>query len=558
MASQEIVLKLPYFPVASDELSLLAGLDAHDAMEATAAYWESRIASSSLVSTPEPMLNDFYKAHACHLLINHERHVASPTPDGKPMDIARVGSFRYGAYTNESVMQISDLDRRGLTDEAAAGYELFVRYQGTVPLPGDFTNCDGVYYGAGGSEHGNYNQNHGWALWGLAEHYFNTRDSEWLLRVAPSIVKACDWITAQRSRTKETDQTGAKTISYGFLPAGVLEDIADFWYWLSTNAYTWWGMDRAAEALLAIRHPEAARLVAESGALKEDLVRGYTEAMVRCPVVRLQDGTAVPHFPSHQHLRGRSYGWIRETLEGAIHLLRCGVVPSVSDVGTWIMKDYEDNLYLSEQFGYSGASMPDLERFWFSRGGFSQQPNLLCGPLPYLYRDEIKHFLRAYFNAFAAGFHADTRMITEHPLPHLGDWAGDHFKSSDEAQNAYWLRLMFVYEQGSDLNYGFAVPRYWLQEGNGIGLKRALTYFGETSVIYRTTNKARTITAEIAPPTRNAPHLIRVRFRHPDGAAIRSVLLDGEPWTRFSGETVELPPQKKPFTLEAKFRVSRT
>jgi len=38
-------------------------------------------------------------------------------------------------------------------------------------------------------------------------------------------------------------------------------------------------------------------------------------------VVRLRDGTAVPHFPSQVHRRGRSFGWICETLEGALHLI---------------------------------------------------------------------------------------------------------------------------------------------------------------------------------------------------------------------------------------------
>jgi hypothetical protein len=51
-------------------------------------------------------------------------------------------------------------------------------------------------------------------------------------------------------------------------------------------------------------------------------------------------------------------------------------------------------------------------------------------------RDEIKHFLRAYFNAFASAFYPEIRMCNEHSLPELGYPAGDHFKSSDEAQEA--------------------------------------------------------------------------------------------------------------------------
>ena len=49
-------------------------------------------------------------------------------------------------------------------------------------------------------------------------------------------------------------------------------------------------------------------------------------------------------------------------------------------------------------------------------------------------------------------------MCNEHSLPELGYPAGDHFKTSDEAQSTYWLRLMFVHEQGSDLYLGQAHP----------------------------------------------------------------------------------------------------
>jgi hypothetical protein len=48
------------------------------------------------------------------------------------------------------------------------------------------------------------------------------------------------------------------------------------------------------------------------------------------------------------------------------------------------------------------------------------QANLLEGPVPYLQRDEIKHFLRAYFNGFASAFYPEIRMCNEHSKPELG------------------------------------------------------------------------------------------------------------------------------------------
>jgi len=66
--------------------------------------------------------------------------------------MARVGSFYYGAFSNESIMMISDLDRRGYKAEAERSLELFLHYQGTVPLPGKFSTQKGILYGAGGYE----------------------------------------------------------------------------------------------------------------------------------------------------------------------------------------------------------------------------------------------------------------------------------------------------------------------------------------------------------------------------------------------------------------------
>ena len=145
----------------------------------------------------------------------------------------------------------------------------------------------------------------------------------------------------------------------------------------------------------------------------------------------LRDGTWIPQIPAEVHRRGRTFGWITVTLEGPIYLLRTGLMAADDPMAVPILQDYEDNLYLSDRYGYSWEKHRDQ---WFSRGGISMQPNLLCSPHPYLFRDEIKHYLRAYFNAFASCYYPDTQMMCEHPLPDLGDWRGDHYKSSDEVE----------------------------------------------------------------------------------------------------------------------------
>jgi len=490
-------------------------------------YWRAITARGTQITTPEPWLNDFYKAHVRHMLVNCYKELDSDLLH------AHVGTLRYGVYPNESCMMISDLDRRGYHKEARQNLEAYLHYQGSKMFLGDYQSKEGVFYGAGKHETGNYNKSHGYVCWNMAEHWKNTRDREWMTKAAPKLVKACEWIIRERQATRKTNADGTRPIEYGFLPAGSLEDITDFWYWLATNSAMVWGFDALADALADFGHPEAPRLQREAKAYHDDVMRGFTESRVRTPVVRLRDATYVPKYPSRLYERGRCHGWLRETLEGALFLPIYGLIGPDEVESKWILKDYEDNLYISQRYGYA---IPAFDNFWFSRGGFSMQSNLLDGPLPYLYRDEIKHYVRTYFNSFTAAYYPEIRMCNEHSLPELGFPIGDHFKSSDEAQSTYWLRLMYVCEHGDDLHLGRAIPRYWLDQGNTIGIERSASYFGSLSWQMTSDIEAGKIKALLTPPKRNPPKTIYVRFRHPQQKPILSVTVNGKPYDRFDVE----------------------
>ena len=148
--SKTLIVKIPY-PVLTEkaEHAALAALDFDTEHREVAGYWRRRLDQSARLVTPEPMLNEFYRAHAGHLLINCEAD-----PDSAGRRFARVGSFSYGAYGNESCMMVVDLDRRGYHKEAQECLDAWLHYQGTVGLPGDFSTKKGVLYGAGGLEGG--------------------------------------------------------------------------------------------------------------------------------------------------------------------------------------------------------------------------------------------------------------------------------------------------------------------------------------------------------------------------------------------------------------------
>jgi lysophospholipase L1-like esterase len=524
--TKSVVIKVPYLPlIEPSEADTLKTLDFQREQIATRDYWRRVLNKSARLIIPEPVLNNFYRATAGHLLINSELE------PGSNRRFARVSSFNYGVYGNESCMMVLDLDRRGYHQEAADCLETWLHYQGTVGLPGAFASTNGVLYGAAGYESGGYNQHHGWILWTLVEHYRFTHDENWLRHASRGIVAGADWIIRETART-----TNRNDMAEGLLPPGDLEDIGDWWNWLSTSCYTWRALDSAAWALEQIHSPDAARIRAAADRYHQKLLEHFLAASVRSPVVRLRDGTAVPQIPSYVQRRGRSFGWICETLEGAMHLMITRAIDPKSIQAQWILKDYEDNLFLSPQYGYT---VDDFDKYWFGRGGMSMQACLLFDPEAYLYRDDVKQALRAIFNAIALNHFPDVHMNTEHALPEMGDWAGDQYKTSDEGNACGWLRELFVREEGNALLIGQAVPQNWLSPGQRCGIENTATYFGNASIIYE--GAPGSITAKIQGPTRNPPQTIRLRFRAPGEKPIKRVTVNGQPWKELDRDWIILP-----------------
>jgi len=130
-------------------------------------------------------------------------------------------------------------------------------------------------------------------------------------------------------------------------------------------------------------------------------------------------------------------------------------------------------------------------------------------------------------------------MNTEHALPEMGDWRGDHYKTSDEANACGWLRYLFVREEGDVLLIGQAIPRDWLEPGQTCGIENTATWFGNTSIVYH--GGAGNIAATLQGPTRNPPREIRLRFRTPGGRPLARVTVNGQSWKKLEGDWVILP-----------------
>lgn len=516
--SCELLLKIPYVALETPaDLALLASLDFNTCYREVTEYWLKEGAKGAQIRTPEPRLDALYKAHYPYVSLTDFKMA-----DG--LVNTSVGTCTYGNFPSEACMIIQELDERGLHEEARRRLDLFIKYQGTASQPGNFTDFDGMYFGCAGLEQGSYNQHHGWTLWCLCEHYFLSHDTDWFQRSAASVVKGADWIFRQRKNTLQP-LPHSRGWERGFLPAGSLEDVTDFCYWLSTNVLSWRGAEWAARALKEIAHPEAGRIRKEADAYRNDLVRGFETMRQHAPLVRLRSGEWIPRYPSRAYCRGRAIGWLREVLEGSVYLLISGLYKPDSKAARWILNDLQDNLYSLPPYGYL---IPDFERNWFNRAGFSAQPNLLAGLLPHLERDEPEIYIWMFFNAWASCYREEISAMIEHPSPVLGYSNATAVKTSDEANAVMWLRYMLVWANDGLLHFGRALPREWFRDGETIRAAGVATRYGTAGVAYRSEIGKGRITAEVELALHRNPEKALVRFRHPGKLKIKSASVNGK------------------------------
>lgn len=526
--SCELLLKVPFIALESgEELAALDKLEFDVCKETTLRYWRNVTTRSATLTAPDWPLQALHAAHFMHI-----QTADIAMPDAPQLINTSVGTSTYGNYSNESCMIVRELDERGEHEQARRRLDLWVKYQGTVPQAGNFTDFDGMFYGAGGYEVGQYNQHHGWIIWAMSEHYLMTRDDAWFRSIAEPLIKGADWVFRQRRNTMK-DLEHSRGWEYGFLPAGSLEDVQDYHYWQATNTLTWRGVDHVARALETFGHPEAARVRREADAYKTDVMKGLELARQQAPLVRLRDGRWVPNYPSRLYNRGRELGWIRETLEGSVYLLLSGMYDPNGREAQWILDDYQDNRLSGPPYGYPRIA---FDRTWFSNAGFSMQPCLLANLLPYLDRDEPEMYLWIFFNAWNSVYLSESNAMVEHPSPWLG-WANNVLvKTSDEANAISWLRYMYVYSKPELLHLGRAIPCYWFDQPEPFETQRVATWHGTAGIRYEPSPEARTIRAVADLKLRDEPAQLVVRFRTPDKSPLKTVTVNGQAWSKFDAQ----------------------
>jgi len=569
---QTIFISLPFIPrLSAQERARLANLEYDQARTRVLDYWRAATANSIPFTVPEKHFMDFARAVIPHMRI-------STTKDPKSgLYMVPAASYSYLVFENEAAFQCVMLDALGNHALAAEYLETFVRLQGSKPFEGSYRGDQHeVYHGARVDKDydytaSEYNLDHGVVLWALGEHYFFTRDKDWLRRVAPSMKRAADWVFEQRKYTELIDR-GEPIPEYGLLPAGHLEDNDDWGHWFSVNAFAAAGAKRLGEALGEIGDPSASHYAQEAASYAKDLRAAVTRASQISPVVRLRDNTYVPYVPTRPYQRIRLFGPIRvafysrypqkvlptyrgsatrEVLYGPMILLSTGVFHADGPLANAVLDDWEDNATMSSSLGLFVHGWVD-DRYWFSRGGMVFQANLQNPILVYLRRNEIPAAIRNLYNDFVACYYPAVNVFTEE----FRQWrspSGPFYKVPDEAKFVNRLRDSLVREDSDALWLAAGTPRRWLAPGQKIEVRNMASYFGPVS--YRMKGKENAVSINVQLPARDQYKTAWLVVRTPQAKPLKSVEIAGQPWHDFDAQQgrIRLPLRKEPMDVEVLF-----
>ena len=237
---------------------------------------------------------------------------------------------------------------------------------------------------------------------------------------------------------------------------------------------------------------------------------------MQSPLVELRDHTWIPYVPSNATVPGRNYQlWYPSDVDtGATHLVRLKAVPADGLISDSLLNDHEDNLFLH---GWGLANEPV----------YDQQATA------YLFRDDAKATIKAFYSMMAGGF---SHGVYE-PVEHRWRW-GQYFgpPSTDGAWFELYRNMLVRESDDHTLMLMQAAPRAWLENGKRIAVSNAPTWFGNVSYQVQSSAAAGRIQATVELQAREAANSVLLRLRHPEGKPMKDVTVNGKEWKDFDAQ----------------------
>jgi len=504
-------LFIPAWNMKPSEYKIFAGSE--NLQQKTKKYWQAIMSSGMQIDIPDNFLENIIKASQVHCFL-----AARNSNNGDFVE-PWVGSMYYGPLDTEAQAVIMGMDKLGHKDFVRRCLDYYLsRYNQQGMLANGYT-----IIGTG--------QN----LWALGNHYLNTRDKAWLKKSAPVLEKVCRWIISQRDKTKRLGPNGQKMPEYGLVPPGVLADWNRYAYYFYGQGYYYAGLNLVSQAFGDINTQLSKELSNEAQDFKNEILRAFNWNQARMPVRPLSNGMWVPAYPSSLYCFGltryfyKGLSAIGHDVEvGSNHLILQGIISPESPDARYMTNYMEDVWYLRPDLliNYPAETM---KGDWFNFGGFSKlQQYYTRTPDIYAKMDDVKPFIRSYFNSIPPTLSSETLAFWEHFMP--GCWNKTH--------ETGWFLVqthdMFVYEKGNELWLAPFVTNNWLKDGMKISIKNAPTKFGPVSYEVTSRINHNMIEATIHTPQRSTARVIILRLRHPQEKRFKKVTVNGENWNNFN------------------------
>jgi hypothetical protein len=534
-ASAECRVYLPAWKSDYQQLSSL--LDGKPLVQRVESYWKTLFEPAMQIDVPDRFLTNVIRASQVHCMMaarceTHGDQIAAWT-----------AATVYGPLESESNSIIRGMDLNGQTDFARRSLDFFLK----------LCNKEGFittgYTIVGTGE----------VLWTLGEHYARSRDRVWMQKHAPEVVRVCQWVIRQREKTKRLDARGRKAPEYGLMTPGVSADWDRFAYRFFNDAQFCAGLELAGRALADVGDPAAPAILADAKQYREDILRAYRRAQGRTPVVRLDNGTWVPGDVALSNCLGRvedflpaedadrTWGYSIEL--GSHHLATNGAIAPASPEADWIIDYLEDVQFLRTGWGDYPEERNRQDVFCFG-GSAKLQPYYCRIAELHAMRDDVKPFIRSYFNTIPIHVGRENLSLWEH-LANRGAWNKTH--------ETGWLlcqsRIMFVDERGDELWLAPFVTNHWMKDGMKVAVRNAPTRFGKVGYTITSKVASGAIEAVVQLPEKFTAKKVILRLRHPDGKPMRSVTVDGKPHQDFDPkkETVTFEPFGESVTIRAEY-----
>ncbi len=457
-------------------------------------YWKTYLDAGTQFSTPEPFLNNAWRAWELYNTLNVDK------TNGRYQ--VHDGSGFYEEEFGYSVaLYCHALSLLGHHEDA----EKYVESMLAVQKP------SGQYITVYGTP------DTGALLFAIGQEYRLSHNAAWLKSILPKALKAMEWVRDSRAKTRVLEG-GQKPLGYGLLPAGPAycdyQTLVVSYY---SDTYSWLGLHEMSIALReAGMAKEAAAWTSEADSYHQDILDSMQAAVFQDHGIDVLPVEPLTH---------------RLEKEGAFNYYSL-IAPLILETEFFSATDPHYR-WITDFMEQRGGVLLGLSRLW---NGDTDHAYAYGYAMEKLRHGDVDAFLLTFYSSLAYGMTRDTYSAVEANGITEGFKADTLPHTYSNAQQLRMLRMMLVKEEADELWIDSGVPKAWLDAREGISLTKAETDYGTISFHVSPKPESKLVKVSIESAFRTAPSKVRVRLASNFGT-LQSATINGTA-ARVEGDTV--------------------